>query len=91
MIKLGVKPEIARPIGWMLWVILVSSFVLAGLILIFAPEQVTLWQSVAAGAAIFSLLLLIFYWHPWLILGILIDLTLLWGIFFKFSALRFGH
>ena len=35
------------------------------------------WQSLTVIASVTSLLLLVFFWHNWLILGVIIDIVLL--------------
>jgi hypothetical protein len=53
------------------------GFNLAGLAFLATPGQPAFWQAAALIGAATSLLLLVFYWHPWLVTAILIDLTTL--------------
>ena len=77
---IGVGQEIVRAIGVGLTVAAVGGFVVAGLIALGAALPASWWQPLAAIAAIASLLLLGLYFHPWLVLGIGIDLVLLVAI-----------
>lgn len=88
--RLGVSPEVTRTLGWILWVLLVAGYTLAGITLFFAPVQTALWQGATVGASILSLILLALYWHPWLPIGVLIDLALLAAIFLRWPALQFS-
>ena len=40
-----------------------------------------IWQMMATVAAIMSLILLALYWHPWLFIGVLLNLGILVGVF----------
>jgi hypothetical protein len=53
------------------------GFVLAGLGIFGVAGLSAIWRTVAIVSAIVSLLLLIIFWHPWLPVGVLIDLSLL--------------
>jgi hypothetical protein len=52
------------------------GFVVAGLGLVGVPGLSNVWQAAAVIAASLSLLLLVLYWHPWLVIGALLDLVL---------------
>ena len=73
--KMGLAPDAVRTLGSLLWVLTVIGFAIAGLALIFFPAQVAVWQATAILGASASLLLLVFYWHPWLPAGVLINLA----------------
>ena len=81
--RLGLNPSMIRWTG----IVLVSSatlgFILAGLGVFGVPGLVEIWRSAAILSAVISLVLLALYWHPWLIVGILIDIgilvSLLWA------------
>lgn len=73
--KMGLAPDAVRAVGSLLWVLTVIGFGIAGLALILFPAQAAVWQAAAILGASASLLLLVFYWHPWLPAGILIDLA----------------
>jgi hypothetical protein len=89
--QMGLSPEVSRPLGWVLWVLVTASYALAGVALLFFPAQTALWQGFCAGASVLSLILLALYWHPWLPVGVLIDLALLSAIFFRWPALPFAR
>lgn len=86
--RMGVPAKTAQTAGWLLWLATTAGFALAGLALLL-PGQAGLWQGLAAGAALLSLALLGLYWHPWLPVGVLIDLALLAGILLRWPGLRF--
>ena len=73
--RLGLAPATVRVIGIILWIATVAGFCIAGLALIILPGQPMIWQTTAVFGATASLLLLIFYWHPWLVMGVLINLA----------------
>jgi hypothetical protein len=91
IIKLGFAPQATRTLGWILWVLVAGGFSLAGAILLFLPGQAALWQAIAGGASILSLILLGLYWHPWLPVGILIDLIFLAAIFLRWPVIQFAR
>lgn len=82
-LRLGLNPSSVRWIGLLLVALAVLGFVLAGLGVFGMPRLVEVWRTVAVVSASVSLLLLIIFWHPWLIVGVLIDagllIALLWG------------
>lgn len=75
----GIAGSAAKPIGSTLAVIVIISFILAGLSIFGFPGLAGLWKIFTIIGAVSSLLLLALFWHPWLILGILINLLLLYG------------
>jgi len=80
--RVGLSDNMVRILGSMLWVTVLAGFTLAGLGLMGVPGLNSLWQSAAIFGTIASLLLLVFYWHPWLVMGVLINLVVLasiWG------------
>jgi len=89
--KLGLPPQVTRTLGWVLWVLVAAGYTLAGAALLFAPGQASIWQGLAAAASVLSLVLLALYWHPWLPIGVLIDLALLAAIFLRFPAIQFAR
>jgi hypothetical protein len=40
------------------------------------PGLSEIWQAAAGFSAVVSLILLILFWHPWLVVGVLIDIGL---------------
>jgi hypothetical protein len=79
----------AGVIGYALAAVAVFSFAVAGLGVMGVPglDGVLRWVVVAGSVA--SLALLLLFWHNWLILGVVIDLALLYGVFYlKWSFLN---
>ena len=81
--RLGLNPSIVKWLGIILVVLATLGFVLAGLGVFGVPGLVGIWRTITVVSAIVSLLLLVLFWHPWLIVGLLIDAGLLivlqWG------------
>lgn len=69
--------SIARPLATVLWIASTLLFVTAGLGLLGVPGVSEIWSGLATAGAITSLLLLLIFWHKWLIIGVLIDLGLI--------------
>lgn len=75
--SLGAAPEIARLVGIALIAVTIGGFALAALgALGVAPAIV--WQAGIATGAVASIAILILFFHPWLVLGLVIDVALLW-------------
>lgn len=53
------------------------GFVLAGMGVLGVAGLAGLWRPLVAASAAVSLLLLILFWHPWLPVGVLIDVGIL--------------
>ncbi len=79
--QLGLSSVMVRTAGWVLWLAVVILFAAAGLGLLGVPGLNTLWQLLAAISAVLSLTLLALYWHPWLVLGVLLNIGILSGVF----------
>jgi hypothetical protein len=73
---LGVEPRVLRVIGIALAVVTLAAFTLAAASALGVVPQALWTPAVALGAAA-SLGLLVIFFHPWLILGVAIDLALL--------------
>jgi hypothetical protein len=82
--KLGFSQPLIRNIGWILWLIICAACVIAGIGLLLNLSS--LWISSTAVLALSSLILIISFWHPWLPVGILIDLLLLISIILKIPS-----
>jgi len=78
--RLGLPDTIVRTIGWILWLAALVLFAAAGAGQLGLPGLNALWPALAAAGAGISLLLLGFYWHPWLVLGVLINAGILAGV-----------
>ncbi len=88
--KLGLPENVVRTVGWLLMLVVTAAFVLAALGLFGVPGLNTLWIPLAAGASIVSIGLTALYWHPWLPVGILLDLAILAAIYFHYPARLFS-
>jgi hypothetical protein len=77
---MGLSNNVVRGLGSALWLLTVAGFALAGLGLLGVPGLNQIWQGTAILGATASLLLLAFYWHPWLIAGVLINLAVYAGL-----------
>jgi hypothetical protein len=81
--QLGLDATTIRWIGIILVALSTLGFILAGLGVLGVPGLNTIWRTVSVVSSCLSLLLLILFWHPWLIVGVLIDigilLALLWA------------
>ena len=74
---MGLKAAAVQWIGIILVALATLGFVLAGLGVFGVPGLVAIWRTVAVVSACLSLLLLITFWHPWLVVGVLIDIGIL--------------
>lgn len=75
--RLNLDEPAIRALGWGLWLAVLLGFAAAGLGLLGVPGPSASWQTLAAVSAGLSLLLLALYWHPWLVVGALLDLAML--------------
>ena len=75
--QLGLNATTIRWTGIILVFLSTLGFVLAGLGILGVPGLSTIWRTVAVVSSCVSLLLLILFWHPWLIVGVLIDIGVL--------------
>jgi hypothetical protein len=74
---LGLSEGAIRTTGIVLVALATLGFVLAGMGVLGVPLLAGIWRGMAIGSAIVSALLLIFFWHSWLILGLLLDVAIL--------------
>ena len=74
---LGLNANTIKAIGTGLWILTVVGYVLAGLGFLGVPVLQSVWQSLTVAASITSLVLLVLFWHLWLVLGIVIDVALI--------------
>jgi hypothetical protein len=75
--RLGMSDSAVQWIGIILVVLTTLGFILAGLGVLGVPGLSEGWRIIAVVSAIVSLLLLIVFWHPWLLVGVLIDIGIL--------------
>ncbi len=78
--RMGLSNNVIRWVGSALWLLTVAGFGLGGLGLLGIPGLNQIWQGGAILGAAASLILLGFYWHPWLIAGVLINLAVFAGL-----------
>jgi len=72
--KIGSAPGFVRLVGIILVVLSTLGFLLSGLGALGVPGLSDIWQAAAGFAVAVSLILLILFWHPWIIVGVLIDI-----------------
>ena len=81
--QVGLNDTTVRWVGIVLVVLATLGFVLAGLGVYGVPGLSEIWRTVAVVSAVVSLLLLVLFWHLWLIVGVLLDfgilVALLWA------------
>jgi len=78
--RLGLPAGVVRIAGWVLLMAALVGYVAAGLGLLGLPGLSAIWQGSAILASLASLVLLAFYWHPWLVMGGVISLGILVAI-----------
>ena len=74
--NLGLSPAV-QWIGIALVAAATLGFVFSGLGVFGVPGLSEIWRTLAVASAVVSLLLLILFWHLWLIVGVLIDIGIL--------------
>jgi len=77
MPRLDLNPAAVQWIGIILVALATLGFVLAGLGVFGVSGLTTVWRTVAVISSCVSLLLLILFWHKWLVVGVLIDIGIL--------------
>ena len=80
LLQLGLSAAAIRWTGLILVALSTVGFVLAGLGILGLPGLSAIWRSAAVVSSCLSLLLLIIFWHPWLIVGVLIDVSILFAL-----------
>jgi hypothetical protein len=75
--QLGLNTSRVQWIGILLVAASTLGFVLAGLGIFGVAGLSTVWRMVAFISACLSLLLLILFWHPWLPVGVLINIGIM--------------
>ena len=85
--KLGLSEKAVQTLGWVLWLLVVAAYSLAAALYLLMPSYAGLWQGFTAAGSLLSLVLLALYWHPWLPVGVLIDLLLLSAVFLRWPRL----
>ena len=75
--KVGLSSASVRWIGIVLVALATLGYVLSGLGVFGVLGLSEIWRTLAIASAVVSLLLLILFWHLWLIIGVLIDVGIL--------------
>ncbi len=75
--SLHVETGIARLLGTALGALTVLGYALAALAIMGIVVPEAWWQPLTVVSSALSLLLLILFWHPWLVIGVAIDVFLL--------------
>ena len=75
--RLGLNSSPIQWIGITLVVLSTLGFVLAGLGVFGVPGLAEAWRTIAVVSAGISLILLVVFWHPWIIVGVLIDIGII--------------
>lgn len=73
----GLGESFSRPAGTVLWIASTSLFVAAGVGVLGLTGLREIWGGLTVAGAITSLLLLLLFWHRWLVIGVFINVTLL--------------
>ena len=76
--NLGVTVEFMQPVAVLLLTITVAALVGAGLAAIDLLVPAGWWPALVVTGAAASLLLLTLFFHPWLVIGVAIDVALLY-------------
>ena len=79
--QFGLNASTVQWIGIILVVLSTLGFILAGLGIFGVAGLSAIWRTVAIISAGISLLLLVIFWHPWLPVGVLIDIGILVTLF----------
>lgn len=77
---LQLDPALVRPFGAGLALTATALLVLAGMATAGWLVPTSWWTGLAVAGAATSLVTLLLFFHPWLVLGVLIDVVLLWSV-----------
>ena len=75
----GLDPSLARVLAAALVAATIPCFAVAALATLGWAVPAAAWTGFAIGGAVASLALLVVFFHPWLVLGIVIDIVILWA------------
>ena len=91
--QLGLDAAAIQWIGLLLVTLSTLGFILAGLGIFGMTGLSAIWQTVAIVSSIVSIILLILFWHPWLPVGVGIDvlvlIALLWNEWLPIGLFNF--
>ena len=79
---LGLSESAAKPMAIILAAMATIGFIAAGLGLLDILVPFDWWRTLAIASAVVSLLLLLLFWHPYVIVGVVIDVVILFGLIF---------
>jgi hypothetical protein len=82
---LGVRPERVAAVGRALTVVVLATFAVAAVSVLVGTSW---WEAAAVVAASVSLVQMLAWFHPWLSLGVLIDVLLIVGVTGSWAPLR---
>ena len=77
---MGLNAPAIRYVGFGLVGLATFSFLLTGIGVLGVPGLHAIWRGLTVLSASLSLVLLVVFWHPWLIFGIALDLGMLVSI-----------
>lgn len=79
---MGINSEVLKIIGIILTLAATIGFVLSGLGWLGVPFLKSIWVPVTVFSSIVSIVLIVLFWNNWFIMGPLIDLVILYFIYF---------
>ena len=79
---LGLSESAGKPLALILAAIATIGFIMTGLALLDFLVPFDWWQTLAVVSAVVSLLLLVIFWHPYVIVGVVIDGVILVVVLF---------
>ena len=77
---IGADPALVRALGTGLVIATIALLVAAGLATVGWIVPTDWWRQLVVGGAVASALTLMLFFHPWIILGLVIDAALLWAV-----------
>lgn len=76
----GLDPAIARAGGTALIAVTIALLVLAALATVGWGVPAAWWPAAALAGAVASAAVLLVFFHPWIVLGLVIDLAIAWAV-----------
>ena len=83
---LGIDPSLLRVIGFALFAAIVAGYALVLIASVASVPADLMGIGIIVGSAA-SLALLLLFFHPWLLIGVVIDIALLWAVATRWSVL----
>ncbi len=75
--SLNLSEKTVRAVGISMVALSVVGFLLAGFGALKVPFLLSAWPQIAMVSAVISLVLLVAFWHPWIVLGLILDVAIL--------------